>query len=237
MCRLCRWIEALLFSDASGSEALGGALWDKAWDRQYAFTHDEDVLDTDPDLDALREAERLSRSDPEAAVPLLRALADRGSAWSAMLLGYAYQRGLGVPPDPATTERWYRLAVERGCRQAQLRLGRIYQNRGDLAAAENVYAVGVAEQWAPAMYNLARLRMQQVQTPTGLEEVRSLLEQAAARDDLAAQMYLSRLLARGRFGWWRIPRGLRLLWRTARKLEALERKGKTVPVAHQHAEA
>jgi len=228
MWRLCRWIEAVLFSGPSGSKAFRGALWGKARDQQFALTHDKDVLDRDPDRDALCEAEKLNRSDPEAAVPLLRALADRGSAWSAMLLGYAYQRGLGVVADPAAAERWYRHAIEGGCRQAQLRLGLIYESRGDLAAAENVYVVGVAERWAPAMWNLARLRLQQAQTPAELEEVRGLLEQAAARDDLAAQMHLSRLLVSGRFGWWRIPRGLRLLWRTARKLRAVESTGKTV---------
>ena len=49
--------------------------------------------------------------------------------------------------------------------------------------------------------------------------MRSLLERAAAQGDLAAHMHLSGLLARGRFGWWRIPGGLRLLLRTGVEAE------------------
>lgn len=236
MCRLCRWIGAKLFPDAYDDWAYGKAIWDRAWDQQFAARHDKDVLDRDPDPDALQEAVQLGQSDPEAAIPALRALADRGSAWSAMLLGHAYQQGRGIMPDSVEAERWYRLAIERGCRQAQLRLGRIYQSRGDLVAAEQIYMLGAGERWAPAMYRLALLKLGQAHTSAKLNEARGLLEQAAAQGDLAAQMHLARLMARGRFGWWRIPRGLRLLWRTGWRVEALEGRAEAPLPTKQHME-
>jgi TPR repeat protein len=221
-------VRAALFSDVSDAQMFRQAVWNKARDRHFALTHDKEVLDRDPDRDALREAQELWRNDPEAAIPILRGFAEGGSAWSAMLLGYAYERGTGVGPDLTEAERWYRSSIEGRCRQALLRLGRIFENGGDLAAAERIYAVGVAERWAPAIYTLARLKLRHVRTPVELEEGRSLLEQAAAQDDLLAQMHLAALLTRGRFGWWRIPSGLRLLWRTGSKLQALEGKSQTL---------
>jgi TPR repeat protein len=85
---------------------------------RYAQANDTDVIKHDPDYDALLAAERLWRSDPETAFPQLSVLAERGSVWSMLLVGYAYQAGQGVTADLAAAERWYRLAFEAGCQQA-----------------------------------------------------------------------------------------------------------------------
>ncbi|MGA9868821.1 MAG: hypothetical protein WBQ75_20530 [Acetobacteraceae bacterium] len=135
------------------------------------------------------------------------ALAERGSAWSMLLVGWAYQTGEGVTADPTRAERWYRLAFEAGVQQAQLRLGRIYADRSDFAGCEEVYGVGSTDRWAPAMFNLAMIKLRQPRTPERLEAARILLEQASVQGDLGAQLILVQFLRTGCFGLRRIPRG------------------------------
>ena len=177
---------------------------------RYAQTNDKEVYERDPELDAVKNAEQLAKNDPQAALLQLCALAERGSVWSMLLAGWAYQSGNGVEADQAQAERWYRRALEGGCQQAQLRLGYIYTARGDLDRCEEVYQIGAGEHWAPAMYYLARTKQSQPKTPERLEEVRILLEQAAGQGDVGAQLELAHFLVRGRYGLHRIPAGIRL---------------------------
>jgi uncharacterized protein len=220
MCRLCGWFEAKLCPQCA---AYRRALRQKLQLWRYTQTNDQEVIDRDPEHDALVETERMWRRDPEAAFPELAALAERGSVWSMLLLGYAYQVGKGVTADPLQAESWYRRASEHGCRQAQLRLGWIYDQRNDDAKSELIYAVGAAEHWAPAMYYLARVKLRQPTSAEQLGQVRALLEQASALGDLGAQIELAHLFVRGRFGWQRIPSGIRLVLVAAKKVFALEK--------------
>jgi len=155
------------------------------------------------------------------ALPKLTALAERGSVWSMLLVGWAYNAGAGVTADLAQAERWYRLAFEGGAQQAQLRLGWTYEQRSDVAGCEEVYGVGAADGWAPAMYHLAMIKFRQPRTPARLEAARILLEQASAQGDLGAQWVLAGLLWRGRFGLRQIPSGVRLALDLCKKLTAL----------------
>src|SRR5579872_5005919 len=130
MCRLCRWIETWLCPHcAIRREAIAEKL--RAW--RYAQANDRNVIDRDPDRDALAEADNLWRRDPKAGLLRLRKLADLGSVWSMLLLGYAFASGTGTDPDEIQSERWYRLAFEGGCQRALLHLGRMYELRRDFA--------------------------------------------------------------------------------------------------------
>ena len=223
MGRLWRWIETRLWPrHAARREARREAVQKRLSDWRYARTNDKDVIDRDADRAALSEADKLWRSDPEAALPQLQALAERGSVWGMHLLGYAFERGIGTAPDPSLAEGWYRRAADGGCQQALLRLGRIYELRGEFAASMKVYEVGKAAHLGPAMYRLAWIKLRQSRTPEQFEDARSLFEQAAAQGDLGAQMDFSHLLTRGRFGWRRMLPGLRLAWDGAIKIVAIE---------------
>lgn len=159
-------------------------------DWRYAQADDSDIIEGDPQYDALVDADRLWRSDPEGGMLDLIALAERGSVGGMLLVGWAYQVGMGVSPDDALSEHWYRLAFEAGSLQAQLRLGRLYEERSDFARCKEVYGVGAADRWPPAMFYLARTKFHRPINPAEVEEARLLLEDASAQGDLGAQMLL-----------------------------------------------
>jgi len=204
---------------AAGSPKLQARL--EEW--RLAQTNDSEMLERDPDLQALDEATRLWRSDPKSGFPRLAALAGRGSIMSMLLVGLSYEQGTGVSEDRDLAEQWYRLAFEEGSQKGQLLLGQLYETWSEFTKCEQVYAVGADSGWAPGLYHLARMRLLPPRTPSRLEDARVLLEQAAAQGDLGAQIDLMRLLVRGRFGLRRIPSGLRLCFDTGRKCEALTR--------------
>jgi localization factor PodJL len=188
---------------------------------RYAQTNDREVLGCDPECEAVQAATKLSRTDPAAAFLKLLTLAERGSVWSMLCVAWAYATGAGTTPEASEAERWYRLAFERGCQQAQLRLGNIYRRRADFDECEKIYGVGAADHWAPAMYHLAMIKLRQPRTPACLETARSLLEQASALGDVGAQWALGRRMGRGLFGLRRIPRGIRLAFDACEKTLAL----------------
>jgi TPR repeat protein len=211
-CVLCVPLKWLGIELDNPCEAAYRAFLKEAQDRRYAQANDQDVQAGDPAFDALAEADTLWRRDPDAGFARLSELAAGGSVWAMMLTGWAYESGKGIAGDLGKAEQWYRLAFEGGSQQALLRLGRLYEERGDLPASENVYRVGVTADWGPAMYYLAVVELRQPLSPARLEEARALLERAAARGDLGAGMTLARLWTRGWFGLRGIPTGLRLAY-------------------------
>lgn len=119
----------------------------------------------------------------------------------------------------------YRRAAERGCQQAQLLVGRILHQRGDLAGCEEIYGVGVAAGWPPAMYYLANARSRLQSDDAGFEDARVLLERAASSGDVGAEMDLAIWSARGRFGWRRWFGAWVRLWIFGRKTSELHDRG------------
>ena len=203
--------------------------WNKAWsvdewtkleDWRCAQANDSEMFDREPELDALAAASSLLRTNPELGFSSLSSLARRGSVMAMLLVGIAYEGGIGVTANLLLAEHWYRLAFEGGARKAQLHLGRLYERRTEYAKCEDVYRVGADDGWAPAMYHLAMIMLRRPRTLSRLEDARSLLEQAAAQGDLGAQIHLARFLASGRFGWRRIPDGLRFGFDAGKKFGA-----------------
>ena len=67
-----------------------------------------------------------SRGNHLKAFEIWRPMAEGGHASAQYMLGYLYQRGEGVLPDPKTAARWYRKAANQGDPDAQLNLGLLY---------------------------------------------------------------------------------------------------------------
>lgn len=217
LCRALGWLGTQIFTDNRIFRLDVVRTTLQSW--RYAQTNDTETYQNDPELNAIWNAEQLTKDNPPAALSHWRALAERGSVWSMFRAGWAFQTGTGVAADQAQAERWYRLSFEGGCQQAQLRLGSIYTRRREFEQCEKIYEVGAREDWAPALYYLAWAKLRQPKTPERLVAARNLLEQAAALGDLGAEMDLVVLMSRGRFGLRLIPRGFRGLFDAAAKLE------------------
>jgi TPR repeat protein len=71
--------------------------------------------------------EAYKKGDFDAAVRLLRPLAEQGNPQAEEKLGRMYQRGKGLPKSFERAVEWYRKAAEKGDAAAQGRLGFLYR--------------------------------------------------------------------------------------------------------------
>gem|GEM_PF-2815486 len=72
-------------------------------------------------------AAAVQRNDYDAAMKMLRPLADAGYADAQYALGLMFRKGQGVPQDYAAAMLWYRKAAEQGHAKAQTGLGAGYR--------------------------------------------------------------------------------------------------------------
>lgn len=95
------------------------------------------------------------------ALRIWQTLADQGDPNAQINLGAMYDNGKGVPEDPATAVKWYRLAALQSKRQAQYYLGLMYASgRGvalDMSAATEWYFKAAQQGLAKAQFNLGLL--------------------------------------------------------------------------------
>ena len=135
----------------------------------------------DGDDELYRAARLYWDGDSIAAIEIWRRLAAYGSAIAACNIGIVYQRGEGVPPDPAEAMRWYRIAAEREDAEAQYRIGFMYL-RGE--------GVAVDEQEAHRWFTLRRAHHAHHEHTAQMQQWRreaaELTRQQEMRESLAA---------------------------------------------------
>ena len=106
-------------------------------------------------------------SDPE--ILARRALAEQGDAKVQFSLGEAYERGFGVPKDPAEAVRWYRLAAEQRDPVMLFQVGNKLWEGGDVPKNERealwCWTLAAEQEFAPAQARLGRV------LSTGSEEI------------------------------------------------------------------
>ncbi|MHB8254437.1 MAG: SEL1-like repeat protein [Acidiferrobacter sp.] len=96
-------------------------------------------------------------SDPVSGVFKLKALAEAGSSRAMVLLGCAYQRGVGVRADFSEAQTWYRRAETSGAVAGTYGLGQVCAAQQDYTIAR-VYFTAAAEQgYEPAQQALLQL--------------------------------------------------------------------------------
>ncbi|THD81763.1 MAG: hypothetical protein E7812_02795 [Phenylobacterium sp.] len=178
------------------------------WDYAQADSH----TDWDAEPDGLRSALELRATDRPAAFKALLSLAEAGSVVAMVCVGERYFWERETAADSGHAEAWLKRAYEHGSLRALLSYGTILVWEGDTEAAEKVFRRGAAADWAPAIYQLASLRLKRPASREARDEGRALLERAVALGHPAAKWRLARDMARGRFGVRRIPRGHGLLW-------------------------
>jgi TPR repeat protein len=186
------------------------------WD--YAQANDLEIWTADPNKDELRKAIALRKIDPENGFRQLLRLAESGSVWGMLETGVNYRDGAGATLDRQRAKEWEKLASENGCQTALLVYCTMLMTDGDLDGAIKALRIEAAKDWPPALYWLSVCRSRQSRSRKTMLEVRSLLERAAALGSPGAQRNLAIYMAKGRFGLREIPRGLRLLFRFARKM-------------------
>lgn len=86
-------------------------------------------------MESISDIERMAEAAWEAghdrlALRLLQRGAELGSDGCMLNLGYAYDVGLGTPPDKVTAMRWYKRAYRRGYASAASNIAVLYKEQG-----------------------------------------------------------------------------------------------------------
>lgn len=179
----------------------------------------EEVLAVVEQKLAVAKAYDLLNTDPQRAVVMLRRLAENGSAYSMLYLGWAHAQGLGVPPDSQQASEWYRQAYALGAREAGKYLGHYAYYDGckyleeepkDYKKAFERFSEGAQYDYGPAVYWLARCYAKGLGVEQQPDEARRLYEKAAALGNLWAMRELAKLHMRGSYGLGGISKGVKM---------------------------
>jgi len=205
-CVLCRWLRR--------STGRHNPVWLEEADKFEASAllrsmNTDALFKSDPDAARLREIFGLWRSDPVEAFGQFLTLAEGGSVFSMIKVGYAYETGRGAPRDLIRAEQWYVKAHEQGSDYGLVRASGLLFKRGDVATAKSLLAVGVARGLPQAMTYLAWMELKLSRGKDAQSRARAHYEQAIALGDLPAKMRFARAMARGRFCFRAIPAGIR----------------------------
>lgn len=210
-------------------EALNAALDKKLSAQRDAQMNTQEIGRRELDNEQFVHAnELLANKDYTQAFRECLSLAEQGSVWSMGVVGWAFDTGTGVPQDLLLAEKWYRRAFDGGSDYGLFWLGVLYTKQGQWEKATEVFRTGAERDWAPAMYQLARLYLQSANWRQKRNDALVLLERASVAGDLSARRFLATTMMHGWFGWRRIPAGIRMFSKVAEDMAELVKDDQTL---------
>ena len=139
-----------------------------------------DLWENEPDLEQLRRAHSLLRSNPAQALLALKALAERGSTMSMLYIGEAYDEKGAATTDLTRAAEWYSRAADRGSTLGRYKLGRVYLDLERYGEARQMFEMGVSENYAPSMNMLGMMYMKGIGINRDVSRARPLFERSAS---------------------------------------------------------
>lgn len=115
------------------------------------------------------------------------ALADSGSVFSAMLMGYCYQKGVGCTKNPDRSILYYMTAAEKGQDEAQIIIGQYYMNQQDAKNAYPYFEKAAEQQNVVGIYYCGKLLFDGKGVEQNAEKAVVYLLKAAEKGHVAAQ--------------------------------------------------
>lgn len=101
------------------------------------------------------------KSDYKVALREFKAAGDNNIR-AIYMIGIMYEKGEGVPADPAEAAQWYRKAADKGDAAAQYRLGRFYE-KGEGVAESREEAIKLYRKSARQNYPAAKQAMKRLE--------------------------------------------------------------------------
>jgi hypothetical protein len=178
--------------------------------QQRTAPHTSTDWSREPDLEWVRRANALYRSDPAAGLQEYTALAEKGSIYGMIHTGYCLSVGEGVPRDIEAGAIWFRKAMELGSVEGAYRLARYYLFKGDMSAARQALEFGVARDFVPALNTLGDMYARGYLGAKDFDQARALWQRASDLGQLNARVHLAKLFISGRYGVVKIIDGIRL---------------------------
>jgi TPR repeat protein len=184
-----------------------------AWEREASNDIELWAQESDRNRELIDRAIAVEKTDPAAAFRLYLEAAEEGSVWSMQRVGWHYWTGVGVAADLGRAQEYYHRASCAGSWIATLHYARLLAKHGHYDDCESVLKDGVAADFVPAYFWLARFRYKRSKTRKSCREVRPLLEYAAGKGHPAAAQMLARWMLFGKFGLREILRGAGAGWK------------------------
>lgn len=216
-CRICarlrRWLgmETELDCDALWRSHLDQC---EAWEQANSNQDELWWSESGRNRELIEQAWVLRNADPEAAFRMLLEAAEAGSAWAMQSVGSHYHTGTVVAADFDRAADYYRRAISAGSWRATIAYARLLAEQGHVEECEEILEDGVRQNFVPAYFWLARLRYDRSPSRATCHEIRPLLDYAAGQGHPGAKQTLGRLMVKGKFGFFAIGKGLKLLLET-----------------------
>jgi TPR repeat protein len=161
--------------------------WDSNWQMAEAYQSAKEVL------------EEYENPETEKAeqVRVLEQLWQSGFSLAAYQLGKCWRDGMGVLPDDAQAELWFRRAADAGYDFAQYTLGKLLQNQKRMGEAVSWYEKAADQGNSCAAYRLGKLYLQGKNVPKDVAKAVDYLTTAAEQGNQYAQYVLGKLYLTG----------------------------------------
>ncbi|HEX8193614.1 MAG TPA: hypothetical protein VF552_12025 [Allosphingosinicella sp.] len=143
-----------------------------------------------------RADEALRSGQHEIALRELLVLADRGSVYALLALGYMCETGAAGTPDMAAARSYYERAADAGSASACFELGRVLRAEGEETKARVMLQAGAERGDMSCMSRLGQMLMEGRGGPADRVSGRAWLEKAAAQGHVFARRTLLGLEAR-----------------------------------------
>lgn len=195
----------------SGLGLNGPWLCGNAWQTSSAWAAAKSGAGKNPTASAAPAASKTQVEDAAAAYTsgdyvkarqLWQELAAKGDARAMNNLGVLFDRGQGVPEDPAEAVRWFKQAAESGHGPGMSNYGRMLeQGRGvtrDAAQAAHWFQQAAERNVADAQYNLGVLYERGEGVPASDKDAAAWYSRAAANQQVNAQARLGQFYRDGR---------------------------------------
>ena len=122
----------------------------------------------------------------EAAIPKLKAAAEKGHKKAQYRLGHCYDKGKGIAEDDAKAFLWYSKSASQNYAKAQYQLGRCYKKgegtKVDLAKAIEYFKKAAKQDNADAMYALGKCYLKGQGVALDEKMAKSWLQKAIRHD-------------------------------------------------------
>jgi TPR repeat protein len=178
-------------------------------------------MKTDEALELKDAYRNLASGRNHDAIVGFQALENKGVVEAKRYMGFIYERGLGVPADSATAERYYRQAAEQNDILSQRYLARLLKELGRNEEALKWYSRAAESGSASAEYWLYVMYKRGIGAAVNANSAMQHLERSALKGHLFAKRDLALAYLRGSFGVSGRLRGLPMLLMTFFKFSSV----------------
>ena len=161
--------------------------WNSHWQMAEAYQSAKEVLDDYENPEA----------EKAGQVQVLEQLWQRGFSLAAYQLGKCWRDGMGVLPDDAQAELWFRRAADAGYDFAQYALGKLLQSQRRVGESVSWYEKATAQGNSCAVYHLGKLYLEGKEVPKDVSKAVAYLTESAEQGNQYAQYALGKLYLTG----------------------------------------